>query len=106
RLANPYGRRALNAPQLTVGRTLYLTPAGVGNPALTSGTTPARGTRVQRFECRGGVRLDDGRVGDAVDLDQARFVMEEYQELSMRRMQTPELRFLCERPAQGRVVLS
>lgn len=106
RLANPYGRRALNAPQLTVGRTLYLTPAGVGNPALTSGTTPARGTRVQRFECRGGVRLDDGRVGDAVDLDQARFVMEEYQELSLRRVQTPELRFLCERPAQGRVVLS
>src|SRR5690242_21600441 len=30
KLANPYTRLALNAPQLTVERTLYLTPAAVG----------------------------------------------------------------------------
>ncbi|EGX59919.1 hypothetical protein SZN_10278 [Streptomyces zinciresistens K42] len=105
RLVNPYTRLALNAPQLTVGRTLYLTPAGVGGPLL-SGRTPARGTRVQRFECRGGVRLDDGRFGDAVDLEGARFAFTEEQELSLRRVQTPELRFLGERPERGRVVLS
>ncbi|WP_330457232.1 oxidoreductase [Streptomyces sp. NBC_00820] len=105
RLANPYARLALNAPQLTVGRTLYLTPAGVGSPLL-SGTTPARGTRIQRFECRGGMRLDDGRFGDAVDLERARFTFSDDQELSLRRIQTPELRFLGDRPQRGKVVLS
>ncbi|MFF4485730.1 oxidoreductase [Streptomyces sp. NPDC001544] len=105
KLTNPYARLALNAPQLTVERTLYLTPAGVGSPLL-SGTTPARGTRIQRFECQGGVRFDDGRFGDAVDLERARFVFTDEQELSLRRVQTPELRFLGERPQRGKVVLS
>ncbi|OIJ69124.1 oxidoreductase [Streptomyces mangrovisoli] len=105
RLVNPAGRLALNAPQLTVERTLYLTPAGVGGPWL-SGTTPARGTRVQRFEAQGGVRLDDGRFGDAVDLERARFVLTDEQELSLRRVQAPELRFLGDRPLRGKVVLS
>ncbi|MBK3577974.1 oxidoreductase [Streptomyces sp. MBT65] len=105
RLANPYTRLALNAPQLTVGRTLYLTPAGVGGPGL-SGTTPARGTRIQRFTCQGGVRLDDGRFGDAVDLERARFTFTDDQELSLLRVQTPELRFLGEKPQRGKVVLS
>ncbi|MDT0477231.1 oxidoreductase [Streptomyces griseoviridis] len=105
RLANPYGRLALNAPQLTVERTLYLTPAGLDSPLL-SGTTPARGTRIQRFECQGGIRLDDGRFGDAVDLQRARFAFTDEQELSLRRVQVPELRFLGERPQRGKVVLS
>ncbi|GGJ25480.1 oxidoreductase [Streptomyces brasiliensis] len=105
KLVNPYARLALNAPQLTVERTLYLTPAGVGSPLL-SGTTPARGTRIQRFECEGGIRLDDGRFGDAVDLERARFTFTEEQELSLRRVQTPELRFLGEQPQRGKVVLS
>ncbi|CAM5331453.1 MULTISPECIES: oxidoreductase [Streptomyces] len=105
KLANPYARFALNAPQLTVERTLYLTPAGVGNPLL-SGTTPARGTRIQRFESRGGVRLDDGRFGDAVDLERAGFAFTDDQELSLRRVQTPELRFLGDKPQRGKVVLS
>ncbi|MEU8027016.1 oxidoreductase [Streptomyces sp. NPDC049099] len=105
KLDNPYSRYALNAPQLTVERTLYLTPAGVGSPLL-SGTTPARGTRIQPFECRGGLRLDDGRFGDAVDLERARFVLADDQVLSMRRMQTPELRFLGDAPQCGQVLLS
>ncbi|MEV6196486.1 oxidoreductase [Streptomyces sp. NPDC051920] len=106
RLSNPYTRLALNAPQLTVNRTLYMTPAGLGNPLATSGTTPARGTLVQRFECQGGIRLDDGRFGDAVDFDRARFTFDDDQELSLLRVQTPELRFLGERPERGKVVLS
>jgi hypothetical protein len=106
RLSNPYTRLALNAPQLTVNRTLYMTPAGLGNPLTTGGTTPARGTLVQRFECQGGIRLDDGRFGDAVDFDRARFTFDDDQELSLLRVQTPELRFLGERPERGKVVLS
>ncbi|GGX61326.1 oxidoreductase [Streptomyces fructofermentans] len=106
RLVNPSGRRALNAPQLTVGRTLYLTPAGLGDPWHTSGRTPARGTRVQRFACEGGIRLDDGRFGDAVDLEQAVLVLTDDQEVSLRRVQVPELRFLGERPRRGRIVLN
>ncbi|MFG3103132.1 oxidoreductase [Streptomyces sp. NPDC048182] len=105
RLLNPYTRHALNAPQLTVERTLYLTPAGLGSPLL-RGVTPAEGTRIQRFECQGGVRLDDGRFGDSLDLEHARFAFTDDQELSLRRVQTPELRFLGERPVRGRVVLS
>ncbi|MEW2619643.1 oxidoreductase [Streptomyces sp. NPDC048106] len=105
RLSNPYARLALNAPQLSVERTLYLTPAGVGNPLL-SGTTPARGTRIQRFECQGGLRLDDGRFGDAVDLERARFTLTDDQELSLRRVHAPELRFLGDGPQRGKVVLS
>lgn len=106
KLNNPYSRLALNAPQLTVNRTLYMTPAGLGNPLLTGGTTPARGTLVQRFECRGGIRLDDGRFGDAVDFERARFTFEDDQELSLLRVQTPELRFLGEPPERGKVILS
>ncbi|MDQ0602544.1 hypothetical protein QF037_006889 [Streptomyces canus] len=105
KLANPYTRLALNAPQLTVERSMYLTPAGIGN-ALLSGATPARGTRIQRFTCEGGLRLDDGRFGDALDFERARFTLTDDQEVSLRRIQTPELRFLGEHPARGTVVLS
>ncbi len=109
-------RRALNAPQLTVERTLYMTEAWVSVETGNQGTTPpygvvyaptpARGTRSQIFECKGGVRLDDGRFGDAVDLHKARFTMTRQEELSLRRIVTPELRFNAERPEEGRVVLN
>lgn len=113
-LRNPYGKRALNAPQLTVERTLHMGPEAVPEPATAGATppfgvgghTPPRGTRMQRFECHGGLRLDDGRFGDAVDLDDARFVMDPEQEMSLRRISTPELRFIGRRPEGGRVVLS
>ncbi|MGW0363438.1 oxidoreductase [Streptomyces sp. NPDC002990] len=115
RLRNAYGRYALNAPQLTVERTLYLTsialdyvPGGSGSstPPYGLGQTPTRGQRAQPFECRGGLRLDDGRFGDAVDFYGARFRLTAEQEISLRRIQTPEFRFVGERPEQGRVVVS
>ncbi|MBC9712174.1 oxidoreductase [Streptomyces sp. TRM66268-LWL] len=106
RLVNEPGKYALNAPQLTVERALYMTPAAVSDPVFTAGATPARGTRIQHFECRGGIRLDDGRVTDAIDLDRARLLMKEHHEFSLRRIQTAELRFLGERPESGKVVLS
>ncbi|MEU5217900.1 oxidoreductase [Streptomyces sp. NPDC020807] len=107
-------RRALNAPQLTVERSLHLNAAWVyedtGNTRGTPpyGVTPARGARRKPVECHGGVRLDDGRFGDAVDLHDARFLLDgaRREELSLRRIVTPELRFNGERPAEGRVVLN
>ncbi|MFD8148772.1 oxidoreductase [Streptomyces sp. NPDC059708] len=112
RLRNPYGRRALNAPTLTVERTLYLTSAALG-PATGDADrpydwsrTPTRGVPARPFECRGGLRLDDGRFGDSVDFYAARFELQPEQELSLRRIQTPELRFVGDAPEQGRVVLS
>ncbi|MCJ0868293.1 oxidoreductase [Streptomyces sp. AP-93] len=115
RLSNPAGKRALNAPQLTVERTLYLTSialdytsgdSGSSTPPYGQGYTPLRGEPAQHFECRGGLRLDDGRFGDAVDFYGARFTLTEDQEVSLRRIHTPELRFVGERPERGRVVLS
>ncbi|MFJ3857819.1 oxidoreductase [Streptomyces sp. NPDC090085] len=115
RLHNPYGRHALNAPQLTVERTLYLTsiaadrgPGGSGSstPPYGLGRTGGRGGHGQRFECRGGLRLDDGRFGDAVDFHGARFLLTDEQEISLRRIQTPEFRFVGEGPERGRVVVS
>ncbi|MEU9374030.1 oxidoreductase [Streptomyces sp. NPDC048255] len=114
RLRNPYGKYALNAPQLTVERTLYLTSIALdyvpgtnsSTPPYGLGTTPTRGRRAQRFECRGGLRLDDGRFGDAIDFYGARFVLTAEQEVSLRRIQTPEFRFVGERPEYGRVVVS
>ncbi|MGK5640058.1 oxidoreductase [Streptomyces sp. URMC 126] len=113
-LSNPFGRRALNAPQLTVERTVYLTPAAEDGPVVSgatppygiSPTGPAYGTRLRNFSCEGGMRLDDGRFGDALDFSGARLVLSDGQEVSLRRIQTPELRFLGQRPEHGRVVLS
>lgn len=122
RLRNAQELRALNAPRMTVGHTLSLTSAP-GNPRASVSTPPrAQGRpspdsagasafsalpREQRFECVGGVRLDDGRFGDAIDFESARFrLLGREDEISLRRVQTPELRFLGERPEEGRVVLS
>ncbi|GAA3370290.1 hypothetical protein GCM10020367_16340 [Streptomyces sannanensis] len=116
RLRATGGRRAFNAPQLTVERTLYMTggwtTASSGSATNTppygtdTSATPSVGTRIRPFECHGGARLDDGRFGDAVDLHRSRFVMAEGEELSLRRIVTPELRFVGERPDEGRVVLN
>jgi len=54
----------------------------------------------------GGIRLDDGRFGEVIDLEWARFMLTADQEISLRRAQTQQLRFLGERPQDGRVVLS
>ncbi|WP_243766376.1 oxidoreductase [Streptomyces sp. GC420] len=119
RLIHPSGERAFNAPQLTVERSLYMTAAAVGaepeGPGSGSSTTPPYGIssttvpgmrRFQRFECQGGLRLDDGRFGHTVDFYRARFVLRDGQEISLRRVQTPELRWLGKRPERGKVVLS
>jgi hypothetical protein len=104
-IRNPYGRYALNAARVTVEHTLYLSAGYVGSGPR--GGTPPNGVRTQRFRTEGGIRLDDGRFGNAVIINQARFRMKGDQQLSLRRVQTPELRFTLEQPPNGgRVVLT
>jgi hypothetical protein len=54
----------------------------------------------------GGVKLDDGRFGGSLVLDNARFLLERDQELSLRRISTPELCFTSPAPERGVIVLS
>ncbi|WP_051970559.1 hypothetical protein [Kitasatospora azatica] len=67
------------------------------------GEDPATGTPFRAF---GGVRLDDARFESACLINNAEFHLEEKQELSLRRIQTPELRFTCRTPPTGTVALS
>ncbi|UGY90852.1 oxidoreductase [Streptomyces gobiensis] len=120
-LRNHQGGYALHAPQLQVARFAHFASVGPATLQYTLGTTPPTGAhyrpatpcasgsseqRARRFSCTGGVKLDDGRFGDSLVLDGARFELERDQELSLRRVQTPELCFTPERPQRGRVVLS
>ena len=104
RLSNPEGRYALNAARVTVEHTLYLSSGWVSG--YSSGGTPPAGVRTQRFVCEGGLRLDDGRFGNALIADQALFRMVEGQQLSLRRIQTPELRLTLDEAPTGRVSLA
>lgn len=117
-LRNRHGRYALHAPQLTVDQFAHFADAEPDRARLIHGTTPPTGThnpfspsgvsrqRIKRFECTGGVKLDDGRFGSALVLDNARFQLERDQELSLRRITTPELCFTSQAPERGVVVLS
>ena len=104
-LRNPYDRYALNAARVQVEHTLYLS---AGWDALATGhtgdTPPPAGVRTRDFVCEGGLRLDDGRFGNAVVVSRARFTMEGEQQLSLRRIQTPELRFTPGQPPAGGMV--
>jgi hypothetical protein len=104
RLSNPDGRYAFNAPRVTVEHTLYLSSGWAsGYPG---GDTPPAGVRTRRFLCEGGLRLDDGRFGNAVIADQALFRLTGGQQLSLRRVQTPELRLTLDEPPSGRISLA
>ncbi|GGO81682.1 hypothetical protein GCM10012280_06530 [Wenjunlia tyrosinilytica] len=104
-LRNTTGRYALNAARITIEHTLYLSSGWVSGTLSGTGTPPG-GVRTRHFTCDGGVRLDDGRFGNALVVDRARFQLTTSQELSLRRIQTPELRFTPERPPTGRIVLA
>ncbi|GJF28746.1 hypothetical protein KNE206_14460 [Kitasatospora sp. NE20-6] len=107
------GRSCLNLARITVGSTLYLTGSldngwrgsrtlyghGYGDP-------PDPGAPTTPFRARGGVRLSDGRFENACLVNDAVFTFTGRQELALRRIQTPELRFTCPAPAAGRVSLS
>ncbi|MGA5700324.1 oxidoreductase [Peterkaempfera bronchialis] len=110
------GRLCLNAARISVEHTLYLsrcwltgwTASGsdYGSGYGERPTEPAEPSASVPFRARGGVRLDDGRFGNACLIDQAEFLLGPDQELSLRRIQTPELRFCLSRTPTGRVSLS
>ncbi|GAB2708835.1 hypothetical protein [Kitasatospora kifunensis] len=64
------------------------------------------GSRSLPFRAFGGVRLDDARFESACLISNAEFHLGHGQELSLRRIQTPELRFTCPTPPTGTVALS
>lgn len=101
-LRNPAARYALNAARVQVEHTLYLTAGWNAQDGTVGGDTPPpAGTPTRDFVCEGGLRLDDGRFGNAVVINRARFVMAGDQQLSLRRVQTPELRYTPGRPPTG-----
>jgi hypothetical protein len=108
----PDNSTCLNAVRLTVGHTLYLTSSadggwsgsrsyygsGYGEHApLNSASTP--------FRAFGRVRLSDARFESAC-LISGEFHLGRDEELSLRRIQTPELRFACRMRPTGTVSLS
>ncbi|MCX4749654.1 oxidoreductase [Kitasatospora sp. NBC_01287] len=64
------------------------------------------GSRTMPFRAYGGVRLEDARFEAACLIANAEFHLAPDQELSLRRIQTPELRFTCPTPPTGTVALS
>ncbi len=104
-LRNPGGSYALNAARISVEHTLYLTSGylrGTGGPPPPRAGEAAPGQQPPResrdFTCDGGVRLDDGRFGNAIVINRARFILHGGQQVSLRRVQTPDLRFTPRRP--------
>lgn len=105
-LRNPYGRYALNAARVTVEHTLYLSAGWNAMEGSPGDTRPPAGVATRDFVCEGGLRLDDGRFGNAVIISRARFRLGEDQQVSLRRIQTPELRFAPGAPPTGIVSLA
>jgi hypothetical protein len=105
-LRNPYGRYALNAARVTVEHTLYLSAGWNAMDGSPGDTRPPAGVPTKDFVCEGGLRLDDGRFGNAVIVSRARFRLGEDQQVSLRRIQTPELRFAPGAPPTGIVSLA
>ncbi|MEV4612886.1 oxidoreductase [Kitasatospora sp. NPDC049258] len=106
-------RNCLNLAHISVGHTLYLGGSldggwadsrtiygdGYGEPIPT-------GTASTPLRAFGGVRLVDGRFENACLITNAEFHLSPLQELSLRRIQTPELRITCPTAPAGRVSLS
>jgi hypothetical protein len=117
-LRNPMGRYALYAPQITVEHAANFADATRTRAPLVQGSTSGTGShypfvdeggsrwRTRRFECTGGVVLDDGRFNSSLVIENARFDLQRDQELSLRRISTPELSFTPRAPERGLVVLS
>jgi hypothetical protein len=105
-LRNPHGRFALNAARVQVEHTLYLTAGWNAMDGGAGDTRPPPGAATRDFVCEGGLRLDDGRFGNAVIVTRSDFRLTGDQQLSLRRIQTPELRFVPGTPPDGSVSLA
>ncbi|NLU67599.1 oxidoreductase [Streptomyces sp. HNM0574] len=118
-LRHDKGHYALRAPQLTVGHVASFADANRDRSPQIQGATPPTGTHhpfltseggsrlsTKHFECTGGMVLDDGRFGSSLVVENARFDLGMLQEISLRRITTPELKFTPQAPERGVVVLS
>ncbi|MDH6577992.1 oxidoreductase [Kitasatospora sp. MAP5-34] len=106
-------RNCLSLARISVGSTLYLGGSADGgwtdssaNYGYGYGEHVPPGTPGVPMRAYGGVRLVDGRFDNACVITDAEFHLTDDQELSLRRIQTPELRFTCPAPKGGRVSLS
>ncbi|WP_316520716.1 oxidoreductase [Kitasatospora brasiliensis] len=105
-------RICLNAVRITVGHTLYLTGSADGGWTGSRGyygsgygQVPPPDGPITPFRAYGRVRLSDSRF-DGGCLISGEFHLEGDDELSLRRIQTPELRFTCKKRPTGTVSLS
>ncbi|MDH6127175.1 oxidoreductase [Kitasatospora sp. GP82] len=103
----------LNLAHISVGNTLYLGGSLDGGWADSRtiygdgyGAPIPPGTPSTPLRAYGGVRLVDGRFDNACLITNAEFHLTADQELSLRRIQTPELRITCRTPPDGRLSLS
>ncbi|MER5640905.1 oxidoreductase [Kitasatospora sp. NPDC002227] len=106
-------RNCLNLARITVGNTLYLAGSLDGG-WTTSRTIYGYGyggylpdeTSTTPMRAYGGVRLVDARFEAACVINRVEFHLGPEQELSLRRIKTPELRFTCPAPTDGKVSFS
>ncbi|MET8626728.1 oxidoreductase [Kitasatospora sp. NPDC004669] len=110
--ADPQNRVCLNAVRIVVGHTLYLTSSADGGwygsrsyYGSGYGQSPPPGAPSTPFRAHGQVRLSDARF-EAACLISGEFHLEGDDELSLRRIHTPELRFTCRIRPTGTVSLS
>ncbi|MDQ0307760.1 hypothetical protein J2S46_002316 [Kitasatospora herbaricolor] len=110
--STPQSSTCLNAVRLTVGHTLYLTSSADGGwygsrtyYGSGYGESPPPGAPSTPFRAYGKVRLSDARFESAC-LISGEFHLGAEDELSLRRIQTPELRFACRMRPTGTVSLS
>ncbi|MBV6696269.1 oxidoreductase [Kitasatospora aureofaciens] len=110
--AVPQNRICLNAVRITVGHTCYLTSSPDGGwfgsrsyYGSGYGQNPPPGAPGTPFRAHGQVRLSDARFEGAC-LISGEFHLEDDDELSLRRIHTPELRFTCRVRPTGPVSLS
>jgi len=112
RAAGP-DRYCLNMAHIIVGNTLYLGGSLDGGWADSRtiygdgyGAPIPAGTPSTPLRAYGGVRLADGRFENACLITHAEFHLSPPQELSLRRIETPEFRFTCHTPPTGKVSLT
>ncbi|MFG3224995.1 oxidoreductase [Kitasatospora sp. NPDC048194] len=110
--ADPQNGVCLNAVRIVVGHTLYLTSSAddgwAGSRSYYGsgyGQNPQPGSSNTPFRAYGQVRLSDARF-EAACLITGEFHLEGEDELSLRRIHTPELRFTCAMRPTGTVSLS
>ncbi|MEV0533294.1 oxidoreductase [Kitasatospora sp. NPDC050463] len=111
--AVPENKVALNAVRITVGHTLYLSGSADGGWSSSGsyygsgyGQVVPAGSASTPFRAHGAVRLSDSRFDSACLIADAEFHLGPDDELALRRIHTPELRFTCRIPPTGKVSLS